>query len=115
LLAVVRNTAMTWLGKNRSASIVAVDDIAAAEQAGANPNWADTPEAAVIAKADGARLAAALAALPTEFREVLLLRDIQGLNYREIADVLGVPMGTVMSRLARARAKLMAAIGERVP
>jgi RNA polymerase sigma-70 factor (ECF subfamily) len=49
--------------------------------------------------------------LPVAFRETLVLRDVQGLNYRDIAEVTGVPIGTVMSRLARARRQLMATIG----
>jgi RNA polymerase sigma factor (sigma-70 family) len=68
------------------------------------------PEAALIAKTDAARLKAAIAALPTPFREVVVLRDIQGLHYREIADVTEVPIGTVMSRLARGRRLVIAAV-----
>ncbi|MGB9383257.1 MAG: sigma factor-like helix-turn-helix DNA-binding protein, partial [Pseudolabrys sp.] len=56
------------------------------------------------------QLRAAIAALPAPFRETLVLRDIEGLDYREIAEVTGVPTGTVMSRLARARRKLIAII-----
>jgi RNA polymerase sigma-70 factor (ECF subfamily) len=69
-----------------------------------------TPETELIAKADAARLEAAIAALPDQFRETLVLRDIQGLDYREIAEVTEVPVGTVMSRLARARRRLIAAL-----
>jgi RNA polymerase sigma-70 factor (ECF subfamily) len=58
-----------------------------------------------------ARIAAELRALPAEFRETLVLREIEDLSYREIADVLGVPIGTVMSRLARGRALLQRALG----
>ena len=71
------------------------------------------PEAALIAKADTAALEAAIAALPHPFREVLVLRDINGLSYREIAAMLGVPIGTVMSRLARARGSLMSELGSK--
>jgi RNA polymerase sigma-70 factor (ECF subfamily) len=66
-----------------------------------------TPESALMAKVDAIRLEAAIAALPMEFREVLILREVQGLEYREIADVIGIPIGTVMSRLARTRRRLM--------
>ena len=66
----------------------------------------ETPEAALIAKTDSARLEAMIAQLPMPFRETLVLRDVQGLDYREIAEVTGVPVGTVMSRLARARCML---------
>jgi RNA polymerase sigma-70 factor (ECF subfamily) len=116
VLTIVRHAAYTWLGKNRSAALVMVDDLEAVEQRaasrGAAPEAApQTPEAALIAKADAARLESAIAELPVPFRETLVLRDIQGLDYREIADVTKVPIGTVMSRLARARQRLIARIG----
>jgi RNA polymerase sigma factor (sigma-70 family) len=117
VLTIVRRTAFTWLAKNRRAGLVTVDDLEAVEReqftpgkAGADANPA-TPETALIAKADAARLEAAIAALPLQFRETLVLRDVQGLDYREIAAVTGVPVGTVMSRLARARRRLMDTIG----
>ncbi len=96
-----------------------VDDLEAVEQRG-RPSTraradAETPEAALIAKADAARLEAAIAELPVPFRETLVLRDIQGLDYREIAEVTKVPIGTVMSRLARARRRLIASIGTDEP
>src|SRR6266704_5364024 len=112
LLTIVRHAAYTWLGKNRSASLVMVDDLEAVEQkqasgGGAFEQGPQTPEAALIAKADARRLEAAIAKLPVPFRETLVLRDVQGLDYREIAEVTKVPIGTVMSRLARARRRLM--------
>jgi RNA polymerase sigma factor (sigma-70 family) len=70
-----------------------------------------TPETELIAKSDATRLEAAIAALPVEFRETFVLRDIQGLDYREIAEVTGTPLGTVMSRLARARRRLIDGVG----
>jgi len=108
VLTIVRHAAYTWLGKNRSASLVMVDDLEAVEQkqsgAGAAFEQApQTPEAELIAKADARRLEAAIAELPVPFRETLVLRDVQGLDYREISEVTKVPIGTVMSRLARAR------------
>jgi RNA polymerase sigma factor (sigma-70 family) len=69
-----------------------------------------TPETALMAKADAARLEAAIVALAPAFRETFVLREIHGLDYREIAAVTGVPVGTVMSRLARARRRLFATI-----
>jgi len=66
-----------------------------------------SPEAEMIATADADELERHIAALPTDFREVLVLRDIQGLDYREIAKIIDVPIGTVMSRLARARQRLI--------
>ena len=68
---------------------------------------AHAQETALIAKADRAALTSTIARLPTVFREALVLRDIHGLPYREIADVTGVPIGTVMSRLARGRGRLV--------
>ena len=66
----------------------------------------------MIARADAKQLESLIAGLPMEFRETLVLRDLQGLGYREISEVIGAPVGTVMSRLARARRRLMAAIRE---
>jgi RNA polymerase sigma factor (sigma-70 family) len=115
VLTIVRHAAYAWLGKNRSAALVMVDDLEAVEQqqaSGAAPaSGPQTPEAALIAKADAARLEAAIAELPLPFRETLVLRDVQGLDYREIAEVTKVPIGTVMSRLARARRRLIERVG----
>jgi len=117
VLTIVRNTAYSWLGKNRVPMLVAVDDLdpksheeveRGGNSFGSPPN---TPEAEMIAKADAGRLEAAIAALPDEFRETLVLRDIQGLEYREISQVMATPVGTVMSRLARARRRLIETIG----
>jgi RNA polymerase sigma-70 factor (ECF subfamily) len=119
VLTIVRNTAYTWLARNRTAVVTAVDDLAAIEHANASANlaeasaggaYATNPESDLIATADAARLEAAIAALPPHFRDTLVLRDIQGLDYREIAAVTEVPVGTVMSRLARARQRLVRAI-----
>lgn len=72
------------------------------------------PEAAAIARADGELVRECLASLPCDFREVLVLRELEGCSYREISDVVGVPIGTVMSRLSRARRMLQGVIAERV-
>ena len=114
VLTIVRHAAYRWLRKNRPAALVAVDDL---ETLGAhcsdasNAQQGQTPEAALIAKADAERLERAIAALPVPFRETLVLRDVNGLDYRDIAGVTGVPIGTVMSRLARARRRLIATLG----
>ena len=105
VLTIVRHAAYRWLRKNRPAALVVVDDLEALSVPGAQ--IAETPEAALIAQADTARLEGAIAALPVLFRETLVLRDVNGLDYRDIADVTGVPIGTVMSRLARARRRLI--------
>lgn len=116
MLAIVRNTAYTWSRKNRSASFVLVEDLAGHERVEAelggelaNENTAN-PESQLIEKIDADRLEIAVEGLPSQFREVLILRDLQGLGYREIAQVIGAPIGTVMSRLARARERLIQAI-----
>jgi len=109
VLTIVRHTAYTWLRRNRSASLVMVDDLEAVERVHADPadQEKSTPESELIAKADAARLETAIADLPAPFKETLVLRDVQGLDYREIAQITEVPIGTVMSRLARARRRLV--------
>jgi len=110
LLAVVRNAAYRWLERNRPKHVVAVapDALAAAgdravlQGALAPPS----PEEAAAAQSDRRRLARLLERLAPPFREVLILRELQELSYREIAEIADVPEGTVMSRLARARAEL---------
>jgi RNA polymerase sigma factor (sigma-70 family) len=114
VLTIVRNAAYDWLRKNRSPAVVHVDDLEAVERmhlADDATLAGDNPEAALIARADEAKLEAAIASLSAVFRETLVLRDVQGLDYREIATITGVPMGTVMSRLARARDRVIAMLG----
>ncbi|HTB83100.1 MAG TPA: sigma-70 family RNA polymerase sigma factor [Candidatus Sulfotelmatobacter sp.] len=100
LLAIVRNTAFTWLKKNRPHAIVTISDEALAEIED------QSVVVGAVFSADKNQLRAALEALPVEFREALVLRELEGLSYKEIAEIAGVPMGTVMSRLARARRQL---------
>ena len=114
LLTIVRHACFTWLARNRPRDLVLVGDMADLEGSGVGSlreDGIETPEAALIAKADAAALEAAIAALPHLFREILVLRDINGLSYREIATMLAVPLGTVMSRLSRARTLLIREIG----
>ena len=108
LLTIVRNAAYSWMLKNRPGAIVTVEDIEGVELARPSDLDIETPETALIAKIDARLLEAAIAALPASFRETLVLRDVHGLSYREIAEVTGAPAGTVMSRLARARCALIA-------
>jgi RNA polymerase sigma factor (sigma-70 family) len=115
VLTIVRNTAFTWLAKNRPKIVLLTDDAefletAAAWEPGAG---AANPEESLIAAADEAALEAAIQGLPHLFREVIVMRDIQGLSYREIAAATGAPQGTVMSRLARGRALLVDKLGSR--
>ena len=113
LLNIVRNTAYSWLRKNRPTAVVTVDDLEAVELAQANPSDPDpeTPETTLLAQIDTDQLRAAIAALPAPFRETLVLRDIEGLDYREIAQTTEAPISTVMSRLTRARRRLTVALG----
>jgi RNA polymerase sigma-70 factor (ECF subfamily) len=106
VLTIVRNTCYTWLRRNRAADAAlsgdGLDDSVA--EIAADP--ATQPEVQFMREVDGQLLRAALEALPTEFREALVLRELEGFSYKEIADIADVPLGTVMSRLARARAQL---------
>ena len=114
VLTIVRNTALTWMAKSRPAALLVVDDLAAIERqqvrSGNGGDCVADPETETIARADATRLENAIAALPSPFRETLVLRDLQGLDYREIAHVTEAPIGTVMSRLARARQRLVEAL-----
>ena len=113
LLAIVRNTCYTWLREHRAASLeVPYDD----ELAGADayPDHSDgNPEAIVASTEDRRLFDAALDALPIEFREAVILRDVEDLSYKEIAIVAAIPIGTVMSRLARGRRMLFAELTRR--
>jgi len=108
LLTIVRNTAFSWLRKNRPKALLVTDDAAIFEQAQYD---GPSPEAALIAKADTRSVQDAIAALPIAYREIIVLREIDELSYREIADVTGLPLGTVMSRLSRARGLLLERLG----
>ena len=110
VLTIVRHTAYTWLGKNRRATVVVTDDVEAIE--GAEVAYGPEVETERITEADACRLESAIERLPPPFRETLVLRDLQGLDYRQIAQMTGVPIGTVMSRLARARRRLMTMIAK---
>ena len=107
LLAIVRNAGYTWLEKNRPAEVVALEEPGDVE-AGPEAN----PEVIVLQSAQKKLVNLALEELPVAFREVVVLREIEDLAYRDIAVIVGVPIGTVMSRLARGR-ELLRAILER--
>jgi RNA polymerase sigma-70 factor (ECF subfamily) len=114
LLAIVRNACFTWLSRNRSKQLVFVDEarLTAESDAKVQDNAPSSPETDLQRRQSAAALDRAVAALPTEFREVILLREIQGLSYKEIATVIDAPIGTVMSRLARARKLLQGSLKE---
>jgi RNA polymerase sigma factor (sigma-70 family) len=114
MLTIVRNTAFTWLAKNRPKTVVLTDDAQLLEAAAAKqPSASPDAEEALIAAADQAALEAAIEGLPHIFREVIVMREVNGLSYREIAAAIGAPVGTVMSRLGRARALLIDKLGSR--
>jgi len=118
MLAIVRNTAFSWLAKHRPKALVMVGGLAEIDEAAYSGNGVaeaveDTPEAALIRRADIAVVEAAIGELPLPFREIVVFRDINGLSYKQIAELLNVPIGTVMSRLSRARAKLASIIAEK--
>jgi RNA polymerase sigma-70 factor (ECF subfamily) len=117
-LTIVRNTAYSWLMKNRSKAVVFTDDLSVTEQQeleheGLQGARVETPEEIALFKADAEEVQQALAQLPTHFREVVVLREINQLNYRDIAEITNVPIGTVMSRLSRGRQLLIALLGDR--
>ncbi len=100
LLTIVRHTCYTWLKKNRAHEVVAFDEELDGVETDLNP------EEVLLQNADQQLLRKAMEELPIEFREVIILRELEGLSYKEIASITGVPLGTVMSRLARARKRL---------
>jgi RNA polymerase sigma-70 factor, ECF subfamily len=117
-LTIVRNAAYSWLTKNRPKAVVFTDDLSVAEQQeleheGPYGARVETPEEIALFKADAVEIQQALAQLPAHFREVIVLREMNQLNYRDIAEITNVPIGTVMSRLSRGRQLLIALLGDR--
>jgi RNA polymerase sigma factor (sigma-70 family) len=117
-LSIVRNTAYSWLTKNRSKKFVSAEELSPAEQLQVEQEnvhgaRAETPEDVMLLKADAADVEKALARLPTAFREVIVLREMNQMNYRDIAEITNTPIGTVMSRLSRARQLLVELLGDR--
>ena len=115
LLAIVRNTTFSWLKKNRPKNLLITDEAELLESAAAQALDAPArnPEQTLIAAAEEAALEAAIEALPHLFKEVVVMRDINGLSYRDIATAIGAPVGTVMSRLSRGRAALVEKLGSK--
>jgi len=104
VLKIVRNTCYSWLQKNRGYAITTEFD---EEQ---HSGEGGDAEAALIGKIDSQILKSLLEELPPEFREVFILRELEGLSYKEIAGIADLPLGTVMSRLARARQRLQSGL-----
>jgi RNA polymerase sigma-70 factor, ECF subfamily len=104
LLQIVRNTCFTWMEKNRHGKDMTEFDEEL--HGSASP----TPESLAIAADSRGRLTEALEALPSRFREVIVLRELEGCSYKEIATITSIPIGTVMSTLSRARRQLQLAL-----
>jgi RNA polymerase sigma factor (sigma-70 family) len=102
LLAIVRNTGYNWLQQNRVHELSSPFD----EEIHGGAYDTFNPERLLLQSADNQMLREALEELPVEFREVIILRELEDLSYKEIADISGMPIGTVMSRLARGRKRL---------
>jgi RNA polymerase sigma-70 factor, ECF subfamily len=102
LLKIVRNTCYTWLHANRPLQEAAEFDESLFRPDSCPPN----PEEAVLQNDSDTLVRKALEKLSPNFREVLILRELEGMSYREIADITGMPAGTVMSSLSRARGRL---------
>jgi RNA polymerase sigma-70 factor (ECF subfamily) len=101
LLQIVRNACYSWLEKNRRADLTTEFDETIHMQG--HSQATQTPEAAAVASNERERLMRALESLPARAREVLVLRELEGCSYKEIAAITSIPIGTVMSSLARAR------------
>ena len=100
ILAIVRNACYTWLRQNRGKQVAIEEEVPDFEDS--KPN----PEELHMAAVDQQMLRQAIEDLPEEFREAIILRELEGLSYKEIGAIAGIPIGTVMSRLARARQRL---------
>jgi RNA polymerase sigma factor (sigma-70 family) len=110
LLTIVRNTCYTWLQQNRAHDITTMFD----EEIHSADSDTSNPATLVLQSADHEILRQALDELPVEFREVVVLRDLEDFSYKEIAEIANIPAGTVMSRLARARERLKQVLSNRL-
>lgn len=109
LLAVVRNTALTWLRRERGSTHVSFD-----EEMHVPAAAAATVETKLVEGAKFAELRNCLDLLPLEFREAVVMRELEEMPYRDIAEAASVPIGTVMSRLSRARQRLQDCLAARL-
>jgi RNA polymerase sigma-70 factor (ECF subfamily) len=121
LLAIVRNTCFSWMQKNRRPELTSIDEefLTGTVDAGESSLYgvqsaadarSNEPEARLLAAADAQMLDRAIEALPLPFREVIIMRELEDLSYKEIAGITGVALGTVMSRLSRGRQLLRSAL-----
>ena len=120
LMTIVRNVAYRALAnRNRTGNVISLEDAFPGrygETHGAAdiPSDLPSPEAVLVSQGERSLVLAALAELSTAYREILILRELEGLTYREMATVIGIPTGTVMSRLARARTELKRHLEDRL-
>jgi RNA polymerase sigma-70 factor, ECF subfamily len=110
LLTIVRNTSYTLMKKNRAVDLTTTFD----EEKHATDHESSSPAALLEQVEDAQLVREAMDQLAVEFREILVLRHLEGLSYKEIADIAQIPPGTVMSRLARARGKLKECLATRI-
>jgi RNA polymerase sigma-70 factor (ECF subfamily) len=111
LLAIVRNTCFSRLKRNAGRQ----DETEFDDELHSPENESTSPEVLAERSRDSEALRHALEELPEEFREVIVMRELEGMGYKEIAEVAGIPIGTVMSRLARARKRLQRALTTTLP
>jgi RNA polymerase sigma factor (sigma-70 family) len=109
LLAILRNVCKGEFARRSEQPVAERDNNQSAAEPPAWQEAQTSPEAELLRRHDAGTIRRLIAALPPQFREAIVLRDINDLSYRQIAEVAGVPVGTVMSRLARARSMLRAA------
>ena len=120
LLTIVRNSCFTWLGRNRAKDLAEFDEEAHSPGISSSADQSNmqmrpsNPEILAIAEAESARVRRALEELPVIFRETIVMRELEGMSYKEIADVTSVSIGTVMSRLARGRDRLRSLLMESI-
>jgi RNA polymerase sigma-70 factor, ECF subfamily len=109
-LRIVRNTCYGWLRHRYQPPTDSFD-----EEQHSSPRPQSDPHALLLQTDDATLIAQALSRLPDHFHQLLVLRELEGLSYRELSDVIGIPMGTVMSRLSRAREALRSALDTELP
>lgn len=110
-LTIVRHTTWTWLRRERGTH----EEVEFDEELHGGADLSTNPVTVLMRQADVESVRHAIETLPPEFREVLILRELEDCAYKEIADIAGIPVGTVMSRLARARGMLQTALGTHSP
>jgi RNA polymerase sigma-70 factor, ECF subfamily len=108
ILKIVRNTCFTWLQANRPTEVIAadIDELADISPLFSCSGSSEDPETLALRKTEAYQVDEAISTIPATFREVIVLREMEGLSYKEIAGVIDAPIGTVMSRLARARSEI---------